>query len=423
MKKSIKFLALALAFCQTAAFTSCSSDDDTPTLPKVQTVASHMNFGTDPVDIYIQVDQAPAANLTVPFHCSGDAVEGTDYALSANQFVIKAGETSAYVTMTRPSATIAENSKTMTLNLDQNAGYELGLSNYTQVTVLGENGYAVSFVQSEGKIVEEAEFTIELLDMTGDTYKSEVAETFQLEVDELNSTAVEGEHFSFPGGKTITVDAKSSVGSFKVKALKVEDGKDKLVLRIADKSGYAAGPNPTLTITVAPLDNFAGTWSLKEFVNEDLFASYMVEASELPTITAGEQVVLTGDTQSGYTFDPKFTGGLKNYFGEGSRQITYNGQVEKLFQEVNWGEFFQVYSFSVPDVNYLMSATFNEKKTCTIGLRLVEADGAKVLEMTIDDYNIKEDNTWGMCMGFMEGMNGLTAGEWMPIRLHFTRAN
>lgn len=421
MKKSIKFLALALALSQTAVFTSCSSNEDSPSNPKVQTVASHMSIATDPVQIYIQIDQAPASNVTVPFHCSGDAVQGTDYTLSASQFVIKAGETSAYVTLSRNDNNISEDNKTLTLNLDNGTGYELGLSNYTQVTLLGTNGYVISFVDTELKLVEEAEVTVEVLDMSGDYYNSEIAETFQVEVDELNSTAVEGEHFSFPDGKSFTVAAHASKGSFKIKAIKAEEGKDKIVLRLADKAGFATGVNPTMTVTVAGYDNFSGTWAYKEFVNIELFQMYGMSTDELPTATSSEQIVLTGDTENGYTLETHFTGGFKNYFVDGSHQMTYEGQVSKLFQDVYPYTWPFVYSFNVTNINVKFSASASDVKDAKIGLRLVQSDGQEVLEMTIDDYNPPTDTYWGEILSWMDGMEGLTGGEWMPVRLYFSR--
>lgn len=421
MKKSIKLLALALAICLPAIMTSCKSDDDTPALPKVGMAATHVSIATDPIDLYVQISEPAASAITVPFHCSGDATEGTDYTLSAKQFVIAAGETAGKITLSRPEKNIGDNNKTLTVNLDNGTGYELNLNNYTQVTLLGKSGYIVSFMNTNAKLAEEDEFSFEIFDMKGDEYSSETSETFQIEVDPYLSTAVEGEHFSFPAGKTVTVGAKKNQGTFKIKILKAEADKDIVVVRIADKPGFAAGPNPTMEIKLAGLENFSGTWAFKEFVNIDLFQLYGENMSLAPTATSAEQIILSGDTPGGYTFEPKFTGSFKKYFGEGSRKITYAGQVAKLFQDSYPYQWPKLAIFDIPDINIKFSDKQSSIRTAKVGFRLIEVDNKEVLEVTIDDYEPLEDEFGGNCWQFMNGMEGLTGGEWMPFRLHFSR--
>ena len=70
--------------------------------------------------------------------------------------------------------------------------------------------------------------------MKGGVYKVKVATTFDIEVDE-SSTAIEGVHYEFVNGAQVVVPINKNKGSFSIKYLKKEEGKDKLILRLANK--------------------------------------------------------------------------------------------------------------------------------------------------------------------------------------------
>ena len=68
----------------------------------------------------------PQASTTVNFSMSGKALQGSQYTLSAAQFVIPAGATSANVTLSVLSGT--KRPKTAQMTLASGAGYTLSAS-------------------------------------------------------------------------------------------------------------------------------------------------------------------------------------------------------------------------------------------------------------------------------------------------------
>lgn len=84
----------------------------------------------------------------------------------------------------------------------------------------------MSFENSTGKVGFSADFSIKLTNMKGGVYKVKVATTFDIEVDE-SSTAIEGVHYEFVNGAQVVVPINKNKGSFSIKYLKKEEGKDK----------------------------------------------------------------------------------------------------------------------------------------------------------------------------------------------------
>ncbi len=424
MKKiSIKLLGLALVLFQGAALSSCDSkDDDAPAIPEVTVTQTHYNLAQAPITVEVKASTAPATDLHIPLSVSGDAKENSDYTLSSSEFVIKAGETTGAITVSRGSAEAGDNNVTLTLNLKPGTGYTLNAVNYCEITLLGKNGYIMTFSKAEASLLSEDSYSIKLSTMDNKDYRVQVEETFEIEVVTDKSTAVEGENFSFPEGKTIKVPVKKSEGSFKVKLLKADPEKNILVVRLKEKTGFATGSNPTMTIKVNGPDNLSGTYAFSGIINLDLFEMYGENIELAPKGSAADQFTLSGSNEEGYTFTPNFSGDLKNYFGTDSRKVTSEGVQSKLFQEL-MGKFVNVQVLKFPGINTKFSAKYTETRDASVGFRLIEVDGKEILEMTIDDFAPADDEFGGMTYAFMKDMDqdGVKGSQWMPYRVHFTR--
>ncbi|HEX4638952.1 MAG TPA: matrixin family metalloprotease [Chthoniobacterales bacterium] len=74
-----------------------------------------------------------ASNVTVGFQMSGSAFQGSNYSLSASQFNIPAGSSSASITLNVSSA--AKRSKTATMNLTTGSGYTLSSPSSASVSM------------------------------------------------------------------------------------------------------------------------------------------------------------------------------------------------------------------------------------------------------------------------------------------------
>lgn len=407
---------------------ACSSDDpQSSTLPQINIEKTHYSLAKGSVDVKLVADAPVPADVEIPFSMYGEANEGTDYTLSAHSFLIKAGESEATITVTRPEGEIGENSINLTLNLDRNAapeGFHMGLINYTTIELMGQNAVIVSFTSKTDLLTMQSDFKIRLEKLNGSSYKVKEATDFEMEVDP-SSTAVEGVHFEFTGKKAATVPANKNKGTVSIKFLKKEEGKDKLVLRLLEKDGYVFGSNPTITITVQGPDNFSGTWAFKEFVNlESIKTAWegIVDASNFnfPKGSPEDQIEFKGDSYEAYTFTPKVQSDLKNYFNSACA-VTYKGERSETYTEA--GGYppitanISVLEFEQVNVNFSANNTSNRK--AVVGFRILREGNTETLECTIYDYEPTDflQDIYAMYIDF--GLDPIMLE--VPLRLHFTR--
>lgn len=417
-KLTAKLLGMFMIAGMVSVLPSCS-DDDGPevTIPQISVERSHYNLATGSIEVSIKADAAPASDITIPVKVAG-AASTDSYSLSANQFVLKAGETRSILTITREGEP-GENNETLTINLEQGTGYTLGLTNYIEVTLLSKNGYIMTFDDAEARLNESDQYSITLYQTNGSVYKPTAGETIEVEVDTENSTAVEGVNFKFTDGKAVSISNKNGKGSFGVEVIKAEEGKDILVLRLADKAGFACGTNATLTITVAGQDNFAGTWAFPSSIyNIDLFSSYGENTDNAPKCSSADKITLAGGPDS-YTFTPAISGDFKNYFGTETRTVTYDKIVFKNFQELR-GRQVPVSQIKFPGMNVKFSATESNIREAVVAFRIIKVDNQEVLECTIDDWEPSSGTFGGMIYEYMYTPGDLPM-DWGPLRLHLTR--
>ena len=422
-KLTAKLLGMFMIAGIVSVFSSCSNDDEPQvTLPQISVERSHYNLATGSIEVGIKADVAPAADITVPVKIAGTASTSA-YALSASQFVIKAGETSSSITISRVGEP-GENNETFTINLEQGSGYTLGLTNYIEITLLSKYGYIMSFDVNEARLNEADEYGITLYNTDGSQYKPAGSETVQVEVDTENSTAVEGVNFKFTDSNVVTFSNKAR-GTFGIEVIKAEEGKDKLVLRLAEKAGFASGSNPTMTITVAGQDNFAGTWafpsSIANIENLAMWGSFL-EIDNAPVCSSEDQITLAGGPDE-YTFTPNIKGDFKNYFGTSSQTVRYDKIVEKNFQEIMAanGRNVKVSQLLFPGMNVKFSATESSIREAKVSFRIISVDNQEVLECTLDDYE-PSGTTFG-AMIYESGCGSYIGGtmDELPIRLYLTR--
>ena len=402
MKKLGHYLCILMSM--TFILASCSSDDN-QRLPQIYIDQPFYTLAKGSIELKIKADQAPLTDVFIPVLFGGTAVEGVDFTVSEPSILLKAGETETTFTLTRIEENIGDENKELYVNLQKAPeGFSLGLMNYASVNLLNNNGIIMSFENSTGKVGFSADFSIKLTNMKGGVYKVKVATTFDIEVDE-SSTAIEGVHYEFVNGAQV-VDP--------IKYLKKEEGKDKLILRLANKDGYAIGSNGTLTVTISGPDIFTGTWAFDKITNLDLFEMYGEDISKAPKGTPSDRITFEGDSYLEYTFTPDLSGDLKNYFGTSPRKITFKEEGDKSFQE-NSGANVKVSILEIPDVNVKFSTTHKDIRPALVGFRLITVDSKEVLECTLDDYEPQGEDFGAMIYEFMSSM------EDAPLRIHFSK--
>lgn len=407
-----KFLFILCAVC-VFIMSSCSSNEAND-LPQIYVDQPRYSLAKGMVEIKIHADKAPSTDISVPIIFAGAAIEGTDFVASAPSFTFEAGKTEAILTLTRIEENIGNTNKELILNLGKAPeGYSLGVMNYSLVELLGSQGVIVSFDKSEDKLMLSSTYNISLKNMKGTNYKVASETKFDINIDP-SSTAVEGTHFEFETGSYITVAKNKWTGSIGIRFLKKEAGKDKLVLRLANRDGYAFGTNASIGITINGADVFTGTWAFDKIANLGLFQDYGEDISKAPQGTSSDQITFTGDSYLEYTFTPNMTGSFVNYFGTSSRKVTFKKEADKVFQEES-GAKVRMAVLEIPSVNVKFSSTHKDIRPALVGFRLIHVDGKETLECTIDDFEPIDPDFGAIIYSFFYSM------EDAPLRVHFTK--
>ncbi|SCH49023.1 hypothetical protein ACNOHN_04405 [Bacteroides zhangwenhongii] len=424
-----KLFYLLFVMC-TVVFTACSSDDDNKSeIPQLNFEKSNYTLASKTVDIKLIADAPAAGTISVPVSFSGAATETTDFTASANAFTFKAGETEAVITLTRVEGSAGDENKTLTVNLgNAPAGYNIGVMSYTTVTLLSKNGVIMSFEDEKGILTLTTSYSAALTSMSGSTYKATDDLSLNVEVDP-SSTAVEGVHFDFVDGKKyVTIAKGKNKGTVSLKFLKKEKGKDKLVLRLSDRDGFAYGNNPAITITIQGACNLEGTWAFKEVSNFSYWKDNMgissTDMTNFPTGTSADQITFTGNSYTEYTFTPELSGSLKNYFGSTIRKVKFKVEEVKELWEQSYIEMhsipINVSVYTFPNINGKFSSTQLDIREAEVSFRSITVDGKEILECTIDDY-IPTDflaEAWEGNFQYWEETPPMLSN---PLRIHFTR--
>ena len=421
-----KLFYLLFAMCA-VMFTACSSDDDNKTeIPQLNLEKSNYTLASGTVDIKLIADAPATSNISIPVTFSGRATEGTDFTASAKEFTLKAGEMEAVITLTRVADSAGDDNLPLTVNLgNAPSGYTIGVMSYTTVTLLSKNGIIMSFANTSDILTLQSDYKVTLTNMSGSVYKVTEITNLNVEVDP-SSTAVEGTHFEFTDGKKYATIAKNkSNGTVSINFLKKEPGKDKLVLRLSERPGYAYGNNATITITLQGAYNLDGTWAFKEVSNLNYWKeSMMADISTFPTGTNTDIITFTGNSYTEYTFTPSLNGSLKNYFGTSERKVTFKEEVTKELWEESITQMqsvpINVSVYTFPDINIKFSATDSEVRPAIVSFRNITVEGEEILECTIDDF-IPTDFLADQWEGWIKDLAENPTMLSNPIRIHFTR--
>ena len=229
MKRIISMLA-----CAAVVICSCQKDPQ----PELSFESGNYVMGADEaLTVKIVSSKAPAADINIDFAAAGSAVKGSDYELSAESFLMKAGETSAEITIT-PKNNLGS-SLNINLTLTLPAGYIAGDFGSATIALGTKEKVAYSFAKREAKLIGEVEVTLNLIGETsGADFVAGGEYTLPFVIE---SSAVAGTDYEVKGGAKAFVVAKGEKSaSITLKSL-VEnpEGVKELVIKL-DETAIAA---------------------------------------------------------------------------------------------------------------------------------------------------------------------------------------
>lgn len=330
-------------------------------------------------------DYSEATPVTVPVVFAGDAVMGTDYTVSAEEFVLGGASP---VTEIEVTPLVYGSKKSVSASLSLPANFVAGANASCQFTLSDKVGYC-SFATRSYLMTDELDVVVTLYDAEGNEKKAEVETRVAVAVAE-SSTAVEGTHFEFAEGKEAVIPVGKSSGSVKVKLIAVEDNKSDLVLNLVPGAKFDGGQylETSISILGSSWNLLDGKWVASAFPTdkESMDSQWygMVNFEGMPVFNSNDSFVFDLETAK---FTPSFESAFKNYF-VGESNVTV---AEKLVLNTGVGEKHDLQLFELDNINRDFSAASqSELKLAYIGVEFTKDDSNKdVLNMYILDYESK----------------------------------
>ena len=391
-----KFLFALLA--APLLFGACSDDNDdsTPTLSFAKPVLA-LSTGSVTLDLQVSgVDLSSLASpVTVPVAFSGTAVKGSEYSVSAEQFILGGNNQSLSITVT--ALDNYDEAKEIVATLGSVADFIPG-KNATAKISLGVKGKIMySFSVKSMTMGETGSVQLDLYTATGAKYTAEQDIVIPIEIAE-SSTAVENTNFTFEGAKQLVVAQGKSSGAITLKAGTLETGKDKVVLKtgLENNKGFVRGQYNEITVTIfgSYFSKLEGTWKMSAEGNYDPmeYANLNGSSSEydkptfdadmaaLPAYNAKDRLIFT---EEGLTTSLEST--LKNFFRENSGI----SKGEEIIVREGMGTKVPLQLILLDNVNRYFSATEQSEDTeAYIGINFKDGDSNK-MKIYFVDYNSK----------------------------------
>lgn len=369
---------------------ACSNDDgkeSTPTLSFDKTTLS-LTEGSVTLDLKVSGADLSALSspITVPVTFSGSAVKGSEYTVSAEQFVLGGSSQSLSITVT--ALDNYDEPKEIVASIGSVQGFVTDAASST-ISLGKKNKIVYSFYSKTAVMSSGVTVQIDLYNDDGSKYSATQAITIPISVDTEHSTAVEGLHFAFTGAKEIVVAQGKSSGSTTLECLSVEEDKDTFVIQadLENNKGFAKGTYKTLTVSIfgSYFEKIAGTWKVKTFETDrdymqNTWGSMVSEYESFPVL----------DTSDTFTFGDEglttsLQSALKNYF----RTTSNVAKGEERDLNVAYQDKRTIQLIELDNTNRYFSPTEeSEDKVSYIGVR-IPTDAPNTLELYLLDYESK----------------------------------
>lgn len=339
-------------------------------------------------------DYAGTDPVTIPVTFGGTAVKGTDYTVSAEEFVWGGDKP---VTSIQVTTLVFDDTKTLILNLDLPAGWIAGKYPSSQTTLASKLGY-VSFEKSSLGLTGSAEVVVSVFDGKGNPLALENDAEFTIAVAD-ESTAQETTHFTL-SSKTVTIPAGSKSASFTVAMVGEEAvaDHDQLVLVLDPGAKFSIGNYNELSVTIwdSVWGRLSGTWVMNEIITDEdnLEANgYWSSLGEgiydgLPEYNAEDKI--TFNIAEGIVL-PEFKSTYKNYF-IGESEISKGGTYQIRLESVRDPEIADVQLIKFANVNrYFHETQKSTDNEAFVGVRMItdEETNEELLDMYVIDYESK----------------------------------
>lgn len=386
MKKFIFALAAAtVAFvgCQKASEVSISELSFETALPTVVDGVATYKLATS-------YTGAETVKVPVKFSSADGAVKGTDYTVSAEEFILGGEKSVTAITLT-PLVYGSKKSVTATISVPD--GFKAGKYTSSTITLSDKIGYA-TFSSKKAVMTDELTLPINLYNAEGSVCRVEAATEIEVSVNSEKSTAVEGTNFKFSNGAKATVEAGQSSGNLTLEMVgDLDEDHNTIVLDLKSGAKFGEGQYTQITVQIAgqTWKLLSGKWVIKEIVDtKQNFIDNMGETEEgmagFPEFNKDDSFTLNFETGE---FIPDFKSTLKNYFVGNSNFTSFGepkwyGENKAYNIRLDFSRSYMAKVIELDNVNrYFSETATSESKLAYVGLYL-EDDGT--LRMFIIDH-------------------------------------
>ncbi|MCQ4875526.1 Calx-beta domain-containing protein [Butyricimonas paravirosa] len=384
-----KVLKLVAVFTLIMCFMACSDDDDNARTVSFKR-AVYILSSNQAIEVEIGLSEPAGQELVVPFEVFGTAVEGEDYSLFAREFVVAPGENSAKIVITPVDNIYSD--RQIRLELGNVVGYEYGNYRVALIPVETKEVITTSFVTDTYELKNFVTVSMNMY-IGGSSYKNPsypVLVPFEIDP---SSTAELGIHFEIVGGnQQLVMPIGGTSAQVKLKCLKKEAGKDKIVLRMSDEDlHYLAGERNRTIITIdgpTRFEDLVGIWRMDGFTSLAHVKSSVLsgDESDLEHLPENNPVTdkLIFKTGATNRMDvSQITGDLARYLRDCDLS-SVKEEEEYLYEMGDNPPFQSVLTMEMSEANVNYSVTSTKIRKAQIGFRLL--DGGNTLELRVFDY-------------------------------------
>ena len=322
--------------------------------------------------------------VKIPVNFTGKAVKGTNYTVSAEEFVLGGSNPVTQITVTPKDYSETENTVKASLKIP--AGFVAGKYPIVDFSLVFKLGYA-SFETDKAVGLYNYNIVVNVFDAASKPKKMDNKTKIKVKVDE-SSTAVEGKHFSFVGEPVVEIDKGKSSGKLTLNIVQpFVEGKDEIVIALDDPR-FISGDYSEMKIMIKSVE---GKWKVAEIhptpqEQKDNMSATDADLKGYPVFNDSDYITL--NTEKGELVQD-VKSDLKNFFLGTSKMVkdrVYNKFAYSL--DGNNNKKIDIQLFNLDNVNRNFdSASKSADKNAYIGFRMSKDNkGADILSLYILDY-------------------------------------
>lgn len=338
------------------------------------------------IEVELRASVAPQSDLTVPVEVGGSAQLDEDYTISSKEFVIKAGETSAKLTLA-PKNNL-NSGREIRLSINPTGGYVPGEKKTAIIPIEVKERIMYSFKSSYSRMLSTVDIWVEVQgENSGTSFRAAEDIVLPLAVEasstaELNTDFVMPDSVVIPKGQrqtkfTIAVKegAEDYVGKMAVIDLKAPETDSPDLYYPGSFIAYSVKLDQVKFI------DMLGKWKPKGITNMINFELYEIPAEDmvnLPTHNGGNDYLEFVHKDGNDIIIPHLTGDLKNYFINASGHKVVFDHIEKGLLDWDTEEEFDVPYYIISGANKYFSSQKSEPANLTIGIDRIDENTIRI---------------------------------------------